>query len=1117
MNLKITDIKYKLFGAFMALAMILPLASCEDDLIYDPTAIGDGEASISAKLNFYQISASLNSRATQGGTPGDAIGEIESLYVFVYGLDGNLVKQYKQSDLENYVYTKDKNTSTSSDATPQAQAKTGQATFTIGKTKPENKLPYGRYHIYAVANMGDLAAYSDDIQTELGLQKISLKWNATDIAKNNQMFGYFTTAAESKSEGFQSPDLTINNNEVQLHSWIKRAVSKVTVAFNGEGLKENIWIFIKSVEIKDIPSECYLGDYNPADPSEIPEGNGGQAIPLVPDKTNTQKITYFPKTEDQIKSEDYTQERWPAFIAKGHPVFGVDSAKAVDPNLDITERIAAQHTETANALYFFENMQGLGKEGTESDKRQQVGKPDDKPYEPSYPDGVNPDNKAWKDAKKFGTYIEVKAHYLSNNPGDPGQGEIVYRFMLGKDTHLDYNAQRNHHYKLTLCFKGYANDVDWHIDYDKEDRPINNPNPYYISYLYNHSMMLPLHVDVGNDPNVTVTEISAEIVSNGWAPINAQDGAKTLPGNDQYMLYWEKTDQPRIYPWNGFLSLQKTTTVTYNPTPLPDSNNPLTLNTNKNYYEQSPARNKVTYSGNDVAIRPSNYSIDEALSDGKSHVARSKDEDGNYQLNINIPLWTRAKVLTTTTGYTGNNPFVAYQREAKIKVTVKLSNGETITSGLKDSQGNILGEEIAIRQVRRIVNPKGVWRKGNNTNDFHVVLKILPSEESTTFRPLASEGPWRAYVIRDTKGPGGTITLEGANGTTTGTFTHYDPKSHDSETYNTVEGSTGSYMDFTIKFKGKTSDDSPNYAVIRVDYHNYTCSHLIFVRQGYGADDIADDGVKWMTSNNVTKDSVASSPLDEGSMFKFGNWDYPIDASNNKNNIAKNPTWTKVKPSDFYEGVPADPKLDIINKGAVAWSNDKFVKNDGGFSAQSNMRVAGYNDYKNLYDKTEQGFGVLYGDDSSETLDEISDAYGYMSSEDNKNRGMRGCFVYNYKTGKNLFFPIGASGYGHRIDKMKQSPIMRGVLRYNCGVWRWGYFPTSFTAPNTYQNGGVDLAPLFFDIFRRPGAIYWIDTTFLVEAIIGWDINYFTFDFNGITEGNVAGGADACFVRSIQQ
>ena len=51
----------------------------------------------------------------------------------------------------------------------------------------------------------------------------------------------------------------------------------------------------------------------------------------------------------------------------------------------------------------------------------------------SYPSGVDPSDIAWKDAKKYGSYIEVKAYYNSNNSTEK-QGEITYRFMLGKDT-----------------------------------------------------------------------------------------------------------------------------------------------------------------------------------------------------------------------------------------------------------------------------------------------------------------------------------------------------------------------------------------------------------------------------------------------------------------------------------------------------------------------------------------------------------------------------------------------------------------------------------------------------------------------------------------------------------
>ena len=68
-----------------------------------------------------------------------------------------------------------------------------------------------------------------------------------------------------------------------------------------------------------------------------------------------------------------------------------------------------------------------------------------------------------------------------------GAGPIKFRFMLGKDIKTDYNAERNTHYKLTLKFKGYGNDADWHIEY-KEPPGIYVTTPQYISYLYNKDM-----------------------------------------------------------------------------------------------------------------------------------------------------------------------------------------------------------------------------------------------------------------------------------------------------------------------------------------------------------------------------------------------------------------------------------------------------------------------------------------------------------------------------------------------------------------------------------------------------------------------------------------------------
>lgn len=1128
MRFKFFDIKSGSLIASLMAVMLLGASSCTDDLLYDPTIIGEGEAAITADLNFYEINSRLESRAVEGGTPGEAIGAINSVCVLAYDINGDLVKKYTQNDLEEYDYKPADNTSSPSDAIKdnehQAETPTGRATFKIGVNRVENRLPFGKYRIYAVANMGDLADY--DLSTEDKLHSIRLKWNAEEIGANNQMFGYFTEhqATEHASEGFIGKELVINNTSVSLHSWVKRAVSKVTVAFDGRGLKENIWIFVKSVEIKDVPDSCYLADYNPGDPSKLAAGDRGVKLPLV---TEGQKITYH-------EGDTYTSSAWEEYISKGHPILGYDTEKAFDTNLSYEERLAAQHTQSVNALYFFENMQGKGVEGTESDKRQQVKDEHKNNHVTSYPEGIDTTTVAWKDAKPHGTYIEVKAYYLSLNPGDPGQGDIIYRFMLGKDVKLDYNAQRNYHYKLTLRFNGYANDVDWHIDYKKEDRKIQNPNPYYISYLYNHSMMLPLDIDAGS---ATIKRLELKIESNNWAPMDATGGVSETPKDNEYALFWQKMDNPTAYPYNGFLSLRATeqTVITQKP--------PFQINANESYYTTNK-RGEVSY----TTFNESTESIQEALEDGKMHVQLKTDDKGNHYV-LNIPMWTRAKQLIKQTAYTGNNPFVAYQREAKVKVLAILSDGDTLTTGITTQNGSQSGEPISIRQVRRIVNPKGVYRRADNNNDFRVVLNILPSEESTTFKPLASEGPWRAYVIRDTQrgednsdnwnDANGTIRLEGGVGTTTGSMAIKD-KNGKSRTYQTIEGSTGSNMDFTIKFNGKTtSEDSPNHAVIRVEYHNYTCYHLIFVRQGYGADDLIEGGAKWMASNNVERHKVAASPLDEGAMFKYGKWT-GIKSSNNKNGISP---WINITPDDFAKNAAGSTQLELTDESKNTWAkvkyeaitatkkdangNDvKYVRDDAYFSSQNNsLKVAEFKDYKALYDNSdiEQGFGVLYGDDSSATLTNLNDVYGYMADGDKAvDKGMRGCFVYNYKTGKNLFFPIGASGYGHRKDKQSDNNKneYRGVLRY-ASSGRWGYFPSGILGDGKVYPVGIDACPLFFDIFRRPGAIYWFERpaedSMESGFLVGWDFNYFTFDFFPLSEGNVANGADACFVRSIKQ
>ncbi|MDE6121333.1 MAG: hypothetical protein K2F63_06045, partial [Muribaculaceae bacterium] len=334
----------------------------------------------------------------------------------------------------------------------------------------EYTVPNGRYRIYAVANV-DLS--DKDIRTQGDLQHIRLVWNNDpgQINSNAQMIGYFTadrnggTASFSTVSGdektgyeetgaLEADEITVRAS-TSLHAWVRRAASKITVAFDTRDLRENIYIYIKSVTVKDIPEDCYLGASNTPGALNRAEGmsNG-----LVDGET-----VYFGKADASQTDHKAHYNKWMR-LTKGDVLAGLYSNAngKYGENVSYDERYAKEHSDEVPALYFYENLQGLGQEGTPSDKRQDVSGNNS---QVTYPGGNNPDNEAFKDAKRKGSYVEVEAYYICEDSRNPGQGPITYRFMLGKDTKTDYNAERNHHYKLTLKFNGYANDIDWHIVY----------------------------------------------------------------------------------------------------------------------------------------------------------------------------------------------------------------------------------------------------------------------------------------------------------------------------------------------------------------------------------------------------------------------------------------------------------------------------------------------------------------------------------------------------------------------------------------------------------------------------------------------------------------------------
>lgn len=1013
--------------------MIATVTSCYDEFMKEEN-IGEGKASISATLDFKPMSSALSRTRAAG----DALKDISSLHVLLYNKDKNLIKNWT---IESYTETDENRGNNDAENGSSAETSTKRATFKL----PE-EIGFGKYYMYAVANIPDLptnSAYSEAIKTVDGLKGIPLTWDSENVAKNGQMIGFFTkSSAPALSADDES--LIVNEKSVKLHAWLRRAASKVTVAFDGSKLKEGVFIYLQSVQIKDIPSQCYLGKDNNVGKEgytlNVPE-NG-------PDMIDGEIITYH--EGDMAEDFEYGEGCADHRVTVGTPHFG-------------------SHDETAPALYFYENMQGAG--DNMPDKRQDAdnngildfpGLPDKPEKYPYY----RP-----KDDVPYGTYIEVHAHYISNNSERLGNGHIIYRFMLGQDVKKDYNAKRNCHYKLTLKFKNFANEADWHIEYEEPEPGVMTPEPYYISYLYNHSMMYPIKVNTGGRK---IEYIKAEILENNWAPYNASSD-----------IYYTGAPNGVAAPWNGFLSLHKTTETVLYPGEITD---------NETYYKKDPKRGEREYKNFILPIDKTSeeFTTDGSHPDDKYRVEKHPTEANTY--NIYIPMYTRAKQMISTTGYTGNNPYVAYQRKARVKITTKLE-------GLNE----VFTNEVPIYQVRRVVNPKGIYRSLKNNKSFHVVLKRLPRENDQMFKTFQSEGQWKAYVVKETNGKGITLSVTDPNTT---------ELKDDPEYGKVIYGKTGSVIDFNVNFEQSSDNLSENrYAIIRVEYHNYTCQHLIFVRQGDNPDDLVAGGVKWYAMNMKTTSELASNPLDEGSLFKFGNWSHPIDALSNKN--PREP-WINVTPEDF-KVYPEDGLTNAATGDKMEWTDITQSNTTDGFGnpQMENARVATGADFWELRNSyIEQGYGVLYGDDATETADDIVEAYGYDYVHNKSGRGMRGCFAYNRETGKNLFFPIGASGYGHRKQSYTATwgdpETVNGVLRYSAG--RTKLYPDPVERP------------LFYDLYKRPGGIYWLNAEISQDYFtptdgvsLGWDINYFSFDFNFISKGNLirSGGSDACFVRCV--
>lgn len=1096
----------------LCICTAIGFSSCVDD--FEP-GFGEVDGSIrpiKVSVAFERaVATGLGSRSDDG----NSIQDISSLRMLIYDTDSALVHDLliwdngRKTGLYEFV-TDESYSAYKADKDGMDDNDSALLSFNL-------RLKTGRYFIYAAANAESELSVAD-YSTIKGLKAVTCVWDTVDVKANSQMFGIFSLKANANAYKEDKP-VTVTNTTDGLHCWLRRLASKVTVAFDGSDLYDNVQIYIESVALRDIPRQCALGIPNVAgiDPDSAKYYNyanltvAGKQPKMLP-PVNTDKVLNgvipdggIDKIQTVNTAIPLVPEDYYHVCNKRHPYLGMGPDAGNSDDETILDRTHAHH---AKAFFFYENMQGVSPEGRskyqDADGDGKIDNPD--PVEGDLESG-------WKDSKAFGTYVEVTGYYrCTENDGHVSSGPITYRFMLGKDTDTDFNAERNHHYQLTLKFKGYGNEADWHIAY-KHKRGIEVRSPLYISYLFNKKVMAAVRVFGTMPDNAMLRADIIECSWRAWGDASSKAFPPVAAGFDSPVCRAADGEEGGDGPWNSFLSLRTTKVVKVE---IPGKEG---MPSNKYSFNECWEYNKTYYEKNDKGWRTYNATPRESGyesndGDGMYFVSTlAEDADGKpVERLFMIPLFTRAKELMTRIGFTGNNPYTEYPRKATVRLTVVEKDGTTPVAGFEPVDMEIL-------QARRIVNPKGVCRRSGSTEPFRVTLMHL-LDESKNFTEFNSDGKWYAEVLA--KSDDGVISL---SSTEKGSGVSNRPQTF----LKRIEGESEHPVDFFINFHGKNGS-----AIVRVCYHDGTCEHYIFCREGYNPVDVTGTNQLWWPALNVayfdgTKPEYTKSPLQQGSFFRLQNYT-AICASNDKkygfNQKPNGGYFDVILPNDKGKVTSKTKWTDITTSLSTAKKDDKYNVNFHGWSIAGNKeRIPTGDDFYTFVSEKandvnfpiSKGYGVLYGDGASETQSSREMAYGYDRTDGaNDARGMRGVFVYNINTTKHIFFPIGMTGYGHR----QGYDSVDGTLRY---AGRKALMTTS-------SGDALKDRPLFYDLYKRPGAIYWMRNYYpTVPNVMGkdfmdasrssaFDMNYFTMSFEGYGGNDAVPSASTshgCFIRTV--
>ncbi len=1059
---------YGFFTCCLIALGCLFLNSCTDDLLYESDYVPKGDVQLDFVVEYLPLverTETAGTRAVDGWANGTVapygegkLTSVNKVTVLFYDAQKKLIRDYS-GPVQFTANMKDRDVNATNIGEIAAETKTPEVTFS-------KKIESGKYYIYAVLNTD---VNLNSVQTVDDLRSTRIDFITNDISKNLQMFGVFTSGDSEQAENMDFEEdklLTLRPGSAVIHSWARRALAKVTIDFDGSELRNNVTVYIKSARIHTLASWNYLGKE-----SKI-------------ESANDTVVSSHTLVYGEGSSANGGFRNWPS-VSRG-------SGRLDSYTLTDGKKIKF-HNEYAPSLVCFENRQGNGEKKFQD--RDNDGKVD-------YPtSGTDTSHPFFRDGMKLGTYLEVQGYY----EGNLSHGPITYRFMLGDNAVDNYDVTRNHHYKVTMKFRGNGNDVDWHVDY-KEIPPKIYANDIYASYAYNEAVTIPVRV-VGD----YVTSIEAEIIENNWHPQTNVDN-KTYFTNGESVGWsgkdanWKKSSFSYVqdgvkHKGYGFLSLYPSSQTTLSaPSGLAD------------WDIQSYAEDYWLGKGSNGKIV--NGSTHSSGSLGKRIYENGEfyEADGIKETIFNIEAYTREKNLVKTTGYSGQNFYETGNRIAKIALSVKVNvDGKTKT--IKDT--------VTVTQARRVTNPTGVYRSWNNNKPFHVNLKAADKEPSAsetndgTYSSIKSDGPWRAVI--DNIGNPEMISLSKYWG------------DHDSE------------IDFTINFNGQGSKDKSEFAIISIYYHNYTCHHKIFVRRGYAPVSVINNQCRWHVGNVSYRSNSelydVSDPTDEGSLFRYGNLAFAISPLTNKTyGFNKAPgtgnltgkeasgtskkTWANITYPSHIGNIPSYSIVDALVAGSGNTPTSATERSKAESAAKKSLKTrkdagksypATFDDFYRLYNgkNVEFAFGVIYGDDCTETATTFDQAFGHCT-DDKKTTGygMRGVIVYNVVHGRHVMFPIGSSGFGHRDGT--------GRLRYA-------------GRDALMSNDLAESRAPFWNIMYSRGALYWLAAPLFDSSSYKanmeedpidancWDMNYKTMDFNhyGVNAFS-SSTAQAAFIRMVE-